>query len=615
MEQNGGSTKRKKIRINWKSPKVVKTFLQACIVEVAKNGHMQALSWKRVAAKLKSSHNFIVDRKQMTNHYNYLKSKYKAWSELRNKAEYAYDPVTNTFNLTEEEWELEVKGNKFVESLKSTTLLYPNLCAQLFDGVVVIEDEIGESSSQKSHVEPESPTKKAKTFESAEPLLIKSTEEINGAQEISTSKQNCSSPVEPESTTKKAKTLKNSSAEPILIENTEAVNGNQETSTSKQNWSSHAKPKTTVVSMSTPSPNGKFSSSGMEQNGESTKRKKFRICWTSVKVVKTFLQACIMEVAQNGQMQASSWKKVAEKLKSSHNFIVDQKQMSNHYNYLKSKYKAWSDLRNKAEYDYDPVTNTFNLTEDEWELEIKENKFVESLKSTTLLYPNLCAQLFDGVVVMEDEIGESSSQKSESPRNGAQETSTSNKNSCSRVKPESPTKKPKTSENLIAEPLLIKSTETSTSKQNRSSHLERESPTKKAKTLKDPSAEPVLFKNTEVLNGNQETSTSKQNCSSPIEPKRPAKKAKTLKNPIISVTEDEMSNALKLFVTGNDGPSFKDCRDKLCSLGWGAKNPLHKMALVIFCESATYRDAWMQLEDDEVEDWVRMVGHKLRLAA
>lgn len=275
----------------------------------------------------------------------------------------------------------------------------------------------------------------------------------------------------------------------------------------------------------------------MEQIGESQKIKKVRISWKSENVVKTFLEACIHEVAENGRngasLKAFSWKNVAEKLKVSHNLVVDQKQMKNHYDYLKGKYSAWSKLKNKSGNVYDPVTNTFNLSEEEWNIEMKGNKYIESLKSTSLLFPKLCTQLFD---VKKIEDGGSSSTRSRS---------------C---------------------------------------------------------AEPILIEENEDLN---ESLT--PNCSSHAKDERPTKKIKALKNPNMLAIEEDMSKALKLIIDRNHGPSFKDCQDKLRSLGWGAKNPLHKMALVIFCESATYREAWLHLQADEVEDWVRMIGHKLGL--
>ncbi|KAJ0820957.1 putative Myb/SANT-like domain, harbinger transposase-derived nuclease domain-containing protein [Helianthus annuus] len=103
----------KKIRINWKQEGVGKTFLESCIHEIALHGRegssLKAISWKRVAEKLKIEHDFIVDQKQMKNRYDYLKSKFAAWSKLKNKTGNVYNPQTNTFNLTEEEWQLESK--------------------------------------------------------------------------------------------------------------------------------------------------------------------------------------------------------------------------------------------------------------------------------------------------------------------------------------------------------------------------------------------------------------------------------------------------------------------------------------------------------------------------
>ncbi|PWA36401.1 hypothetical protein CTI12_AA600340 [Artemisia annua] len=485
MEQIGELKKRKKT--NWRNERVVKTFLEACIQEVEENGprggSLRASSWSKVATKLKSSHNFIVDQKQMKNHFDYLKAKYKAWSTLKKKAGNLYDPLTNTFNLTDEEWNLEIKGNKYVESLRCASLVFPKLCAQLYDVVLDTEDENRGSLSERSK-------------SCAETLLIKDAENIIETQEASMSKQKSSSPTE-----------------------IQRPQGEYYTSPIEQ---------------------------GMEQIGKSKKRKKIRINWKNERVVKTFLEACIEEVEGNGlrggSHRAFSWSKVAEKLKNSHNFIVDPKQMRNHYEYLKAKYKAWSMLKNKVGNLYDPVTNTFTLTDEEWSIEMKGNKYIESLKSAPLVLPKLCARLYDGVLDTEEENDGSFSERSKS---------------C---------------------------------------------------------AEPNLIEDTGNISETQGASTSKHNGSCHTETQRPVKKGKTLQKSNKSSIEEGMSEALKLIIKGNNGPSFKDCREKLQGIGWGAKNPLHKMALVIFCESATYREAWMDLEADEVEDWVRMIGHKLGLA-
>ncbi|RAL37411.1 hypothetical protein DM860_000105 [Cuscuta australis] len=103
----------KRMRINWKLEGVEKTFLEACIHEITINGRegnsLKQASWKSVAEKLKTQHNFIVDQRQMKNHFDFLKGKFAAWLKLKNKTGNVYDPLTNTFNLSEEEWQIEMK--------------------------------------------------------------------------------------------------------------------------------------------------------------------------------------------------------------------------------------------------------------------------------------------------------------------------------------------------------------------------------------------------------------------------------------------------------------------------------------------------------------------------
>ncbi|KAJ9556578.1 hypothetical protein OSB04_011192 [Centaurea solstitialis] len=141
---------------------------------------------------------------------------------------------------------------------------------------------------------------------------------------------------------------------------------------------------------------------GMDNVGEGSQLKRRRINWKKESVVRVFLEACIHEIVMHGRegtnLKPSSWKNVAETLKNKHNFIVEQKQMKNHYDYLKAKYNTWVRLKNKTGNVYDPTTNTFNFTRKNGNLKLR-CKCVEPLRSTGLLFPDLCVQLFDGVQV------------------------------------------------------------------------------------------------------------------------------------------------------------------------------------------------------------------------
>ncbi|GKB30890.1 hypothetical protein Tco_0870291 [Tanacetum coccineum] len=89
----------------------------------------------------------------MKNHYDYLTTKYTAWLSLRNKTDNIYDVSTNTFNLSEEEWKLEILKNKNVESLKTMTLPFMELCAPLFDGTLSTGvKSLGPSSTEPRRV-------------------------------------------------------------------------------------------------------------------------------------------------------------------------------------------------------------------------------------------------------------------------------------------------------------------------------------------------------------------------------------------------------------------------------------------------------------------------------
>ncbi|KAJ9538368.1 hypothetical protein OSB04_031101 [Centaurea solstitialis] len=100
------------------------------------------------------------------NHFDYLKGKYGAWLRLKNKTGNVYDPSTNTFNLTLGQWDVEIKVHfLYVESLRTTSLPFPDLCAQLFEGGV----STGVASFGPSSKDPEP---------SVEPFHVHDVEEV-----------------------------------------------------------------------------------------------------------------------------------------------------------------------------------------------------------------------------------------------------------------------------------------------------------------------------------------------------------------------------------------------------------------------------------------------------
>ncbi|XP_060197427.1 uncharacterized protein LOC132626530 isoform X1 [Lycium barbarum] len=132
----------------------------------------------------------------------------------------------------------------------------------------------------------------------------------------------------------------------------------------------------------------------MEQANENS-----RLTWR-LEVVKTFLETCIQEVSLNGRQGSSlkpdSWNKVKVVLQTSHDFIVTQKKMKNHYDYLKEKCQAWLPITKKTCNIYDPATNTIRMSNEEWDEYIKAHPKAKTLRSAPLPFPELCTTLFEG---------------------------------------------------------------------------------------------------------------------------------------------------------------------------------------------------------------------------
>ncbi|XP_009625023.1 L10-interacting MYB domain-containing protein-like [Nicotiana tomentosiformis] len=135
----------------------------------------------------------------------------------------------------------------------------------------------------------------------------------------------------------------------------------------------------------------------MEQSTEYS-----RASWKNMDVVKTFLESYIQEISLNGRLgsslKADSWNKVKLVLETSHNFSVTQKQMKNHYDYLKEKYQAWLPITKKTSNIYDLVTNTILMSNSEWDEYVKAHPKAKALKTSPLPFPDLCTKLFEGSI-------------------------------------------------------------------------------------------------------------------------------------------------------------------------------------------------------------------------
>ncbi|KAD6795991.1 hypothetical protein E3N88_06887 [Mikania micrantha] len=87
--------------------------------------------------------------------------------------------------------------------------------------------------------------------------------------------------------------------------------------------------------------------------------------------IKCLLETCIEEINNVGKkglsLHKDSWNKLGIVLKDKFGMVLTQKQMKNAFDNLKAKYVGWLYLKNKTGNLYNAQTNTFTLTNEEWE--------------------------------------------------------------------------------------------------------------------------------------------------------------------------------------------------------------------------------------------------------
>nr|GEW01294.1 myb/SANT-like domain, Harbinger transposase-derived nuclease domain protein [Tanacetum cinerariifolium] len=350
---------------------------------------------------------------------------------------------------------------------------------------------------------------------------------------------------------------------------------------------------------------------------------KDRMKW-SENCIKHFLEACIEEVNKvgrknEGSLRRPSWTNVGKQLLEVCNLEVTQKQMRNEYDHLKWKFFEWAYLKQTMSDRYNSETNAFNLTNEEWEDLFKDHPRAKNLRSSPLLFPDLCTKLYERAFTSDgtQDLSTHATPKSEpydsEDTHSSSEDDTQNPDTLQSPNVQLPETEhirengqereaqhpsAQCSESTTSVPLVDQKRSSALNPisngegtERRGKALTEERPKKKGKAV-----------NEETLNKKGKT----------VNDERPKKKGKIVLK--VSHLEEDMSNALKVYFKSHVGPSQNDCIAKLDRLGWEKNLPYYVAALGIFCEGPSYREGWMLLPIDNVELvqlWIASVGKKL----
>ncbi|KAL8223927.1 hypothetical protein R6Q57_019402 [Mikania cordata] len=260
--------------------------------------------------------------------------------------------------------------------------------------------------------------------------------------------------------------------------------------------------------------------------------------------IKCLLETCIEEINNVGKKGLSlhndSWNKLGIVLKDKFGMVLTQKQMKNDFDNLKAKYVGWLYLKNKTGNLYNAQTNTFTLTNEEWEEFKKGHPKTGSLKMVPLPFPDLCAALFDG-----------NSATGSMKWTSSQTTSVVGSSSCQRV------------QQLLITDSIFHDTEDDAD----TSHQTSEPPP-------DPTFEPPPDPTFEPPPDTREATPDSN----------PSKRSKTTKSSSINSDDlaHDMRQALQYLIKGKEGPTVAECYEKLKLVGLDPVDPLFLAAFHIF---------------------------------
>lgn len=95
------------------TPSTRKVFIDLCLEETLQGNkpgtHFNREGWRNIVENFHEKTGLKYDRIQLKNHWDNTKEQWRVWSKLIGTSRMKWDPCTNEFGATEEEWENFIK--------------------------------------------------------------------------------------------------------------------------------------------------------------------------------------------------------------------------------------------------------------------------------------------------------------------------------------------------------------------------------------------------------------------------------------------------------------------------------------------------------------------------
>ncbi|GKV28341.1 hypothetical protein SLEP1_g37411 [Rubroshorea leprosula] len=108
------STSVPKMKATW-TPTLHKTFLDLCLEETTKGNkpgtYFTKAGWMNIVESFHKQSGIRYERKQIKNHWDFTREQWRTWCKLVQDSSMKWDPETNSFGASEEDWATYLKDN------------------------------------------------------------------------------------------------------------------------------------------------------------------------------------------------------------------------------------------------------------------------------------------------------------------------------------------------------------------------------------------------------------------------------------------------------------------------------------------------------------------------
>ncbi|XP_057981728.1 L10-interacting MYB domain-containing protein [Malania oleifera] len=130
-----------KVKANW-TPAFHKIFVDLCLEQTLKGNkpgtHFTKEGWRNIADTFCKRSGLRYDKKQLKNHWDVTKEQWKVWCKLVGTSSMKWDPNTQTFGASEEDWTNYLQTNPDAAQFRYKELQLADQLETIFDGTVTI---------------------------------------------------------------------------------------------------------------------------------------------------------------------------------------------------------------------------------------------------------------------------------------------------------------------------------------------------------------------------------------------------------------------------------------------------------------------------------------------